>query len=266
MQHIRNVEDGSSLPMVLPSRKSITILVVDDEPQVRTTLRRGLEAEGYSVSEAASKAALLDRLEASPPVSLITLDLTLGDEDGLQLAREIRIRRNLPIIMITGRGTPIDRVTGLEHGADDYIVKPFLIREVLMRVQSVLRRYELEGGASDAEAAVGVEDERYACDAGELDVRRRILTGAGGTKVDLTDAEFDILVLFLRNPGRVLSRDDFALMLKGRRWQPTDRTIDGHIARLRKKIEPRIEDPTIIKTVWRVGYVFAGDARRLPPA
>ena len=140
----------------------IHILVVDDEPEVRLALRRGLEAEGYAVSEAGSMRALLHRLEEVPSISLITLDLMLGNEDGLLLARQIRAKRNVPIIMITARTAPMDRVTGLEHGADDYIVKPFHIREVLLRIRTVLRRYELEGKSDETAADSEAIEARYA--------------------------------------------------------------------------------------------------------
>ena len=241
----------------------IHILVVDDEPEVRLALRRGLEAEGYVVSEAGSMNALMRRLEEVPSISLITLDLMLGNEDGLLLARQIRAKRNVPIIMITARTAPMDRVTGLEHGADDYIVKPFHIREVLLRIRTVLRRYELEGKSDETAADSEAIEARYAFEAGVLDMKRRELIAPDGTNIALTDAELDILVIFLRHPGRVLSRDDITMQLKGRRWSPMDRTMDGHIARLRKKVEPQIEQPRVIKTVWGVGYVLAGDVRRL---
>ena len=240
----------------------IHILVVDDEPGMRSVLRQGLEEAGYAVSEAGRLSEVMRRIEQEPPISLITLDLMLGNEDGLLLARGIRAKRNVPIIMITALAAPVDRVTGLEHGADDYIVKPFDIREVQMRVQSVLRRYELEGDKKAADTTGDVGVERYEFEAGVLDVGRRELVASGGV-MDLTDGEFNALVLFVRNPRRVLSRDDLAMKLQGRNWSPLDRTIDGHIARLRKKIEPVIDTPRFIKTVWGVGYVFAGDVRRL---
>ncbi len=242
--------------------RPVHVLVVDDEVSVRTALCQGLSEAGYEVSEAASRASLMNRLDSEPYVDLITLDLMLGNENGLLLARQIRARCNVPIVMITGRSTPIDRVTGLEHGADDYIVKPFHIREVLMRIETVLHRYALEG-KTGVPIGSGAEDERYDIGIGTLDVHKRELGAAAGGTVPLTDAELDILVLFARNPGRVMSRDDLAMLLRGRSWSPLDRTIDGHIARLRKKIEPEIENPRLIKTVWRVGYVFVGDVRRL---
>lgn len=249
-----------------PKSERPHILIVDDQESVRTALRQGLEDEGFTVSEAADRAALLEHLEKGLAVDLITLDLNLGgslDEaqtEGLRLAREIRAKRNVPIIMITAHTEPVDRVKGLEQGADDYIVKPFHIREVVVRMRSVLRRYELE---RDSAAAARGGSERYEAEMGIVDVGRREARGKEGEPILLTDAEFDILVAFLRNPARVLSRDDLTLMLKGRMWSPNDRTLDGHIARLRKKIEPNIADPRYVKTVWRVGYVFAGDVRRL---
>lgn len=240
---------------------SIHVLVCDDEPEIRSVLRRGLESAGYAVHEAGSKAELLQRLK-TVPIDLITLDLSLGNEDGLEAAREIRSVRNVPIMMITGRSTPIDRVTGLEHGADDYISKPFHIREVLLRLRTVLRRYELEGGVVDADRVSEPGDERYEFEAGVLDAKRRELRAPGGERVPLTDAEFGLLLLFLRQPTRVLSRDEITARLKGHSWSPLDRTIDGHIARLRKKVEPGSETPRLIKNVRGVGYVFTGDIRR----
>jgi two-component system OmpR family response regulator len=250
--------------MTTLAEKPPEILVVDDEAGVRDVLRRGLEAEGYKVSEAADMAGLLVRLEAEPGVSLITLDLGLADEDGLELARAVRARRNVPIIMITARREPVDRVIGLEHGADDYIVKPFHIREVLYRVASVLRRYELEHrAAGPGKAEEPAESERYAFETGVLDVKRRECVGTDGSPLALTDAEIDLLSVLLRHPARVLSRDELMALLKGQSWSPLDRTIDGHIARLRKKIEPSLEQPRLIKSVRGVGYVFTGEVRRL---
>ena len=239
------------------------ILVVEDNRSVRSALRRALESQGYRVSEAAGRAELLERLDKEPSIALITLDLMLGNEDGLELAREVRAKRNVPIVMITARTEPMDRVVGLEHGADDYIVKPFHFREVLLRVRSVLRRYALEQSATEGAPEAETGEERYACELGTIDLKCRVVIGPNGCPLALTDAEFDILKVFLRNPRRVLSRDDLTMLLKGQEWSPLDRTLDGHIARLRKKIEPDIETPRLIKTVWRVGYVFTGDVQRV---
>lgn len=243
---------------------AIRILIVDDEPAVRAGLRTGLEAEGFVVSEAGGEAQMRERLEREPDIALITLDLKLGQSNGLELARTIRAERNIPIVMVTALGAPIDRVTGLEHGADDYIVKPFHIREVVMRLRHVLRRYELEGQHPDREPAKTDEHEheQYRFETGSVDARLRTLTAADGTPIELTTAELDLLLVFLRHPGRVMTRDDIMLHLKGRQWSPIERTVDGHIARLRKKIEPDIARPRLIKTVWRVGYVFTGEVSR----
>lgn len=202
----------------------------------------------------------MDCLAQPDPIDLITLDVMLGHEDGLALLSEIRTTRNIPIILITARVTPVDRVKGLEHGADDYIVKPFHFREVLLRIHAVLRRYAPQPDIDGSDGVGG--GEIYGWGAGFLDVKRRELQTKAGERVLLTDAEFDILVAFLRNPARVLSRDELSMLTKGRSWSPQDRTLDGHVGRLRKKIEPDGAEPTYIKTVWRVGYIFTADVTR----
>lgn len=246
------------MPPSESAKSSIRILVVDDEPAIRSILRSGLEAEGYAVSEAGSKAELLCYLETTP-IDLITLDLDLGGEDGLQLALEVRAQRNVPIVMITAKGDPIDRVRGLEQGADDYIVKPFHIQEVLLRIHSVRRRYELEVGSKSAGNGAGDAKECYKFEIGKLDVARRELSTARGELINLTDIEFDLLVNFLRRPARILSRDELMHLLKGRDWAPEDRTIDGYVARLRRKIDSQSEAPRLIKSVRGIGYVFTGE-------
>lgn len=236
-----------------------TILIVDDEPEVRTLLRTGLEGEGFSVLEAADGSqatALIERV----PISLVTLDLKLGGEDGLKVARELRTAKNVPIIMITGKGDAIDRVVGLELGADDYIPKPFLMREVVARVRAVLRRYMAAGGAAIATAEP--DGERYNFDGWSVDIPRREVRDPSGELRDLTTAEFNLLALFLQKPGRVLSRDEIMDLLKGHDWTPMDRSIDALVARLRKKLEPDSERPNLVKTVRGVGYVFAGSVKR----
>jgi len=243
-------------------RPAIRVLVVDDEPGIRTLLRTGLETAGFAVSEAGGRASLLQCLNTQP-VDLITLDLDLAGEDGLQLARLIREQRNVPIIMITGKGGPVDRVAGLEQGADDYIVKPFHIQEVLLRIRAVLRRYQLEANAESGRATVDPPEESYRFDGGILDCKRRELSSAHGEPVRLTDAEFDLLAIFVRRPARILSRDELAALLKGRNWSPEDRTIDWHVARLRKKIDSDGEMPRLIRSVRGVGYVLTADVQRL---
>lgn len=243
------------------SRKtSQQILIVDDEPEIRTLLREGLEAEEFGVLEARNSAEAEAHL-ASQAVDLMTLDLKLGGEDGLKLARDLRARRNTPIIMITGKGEPLDRIVGLELGADDYITKPFVMREVVARVRAVLRRY-LNAETEVVQSAVR-DGKRFSFDGWVVDVTRRAVRDATGADSPLTTAEFNLLVIFLERPGRVLSRDEIMDLLKGHDWTPMDRSIDGLVARLRKKIEPESERPQLVKTVRGVGYAFTGTVKRL---
>jgi DNA-binding response OmpR family regulator len=229
------------------------ILIVDDEPEVRTLLRAGLEAEGFVVVEAGN-GAQADAHLAARPISLLTLDL--------KLARDLRAKRNTPIIMITGKGDAIDRVVGLELGADDYIAKPFLMREVVARVRAVLRRYQASeiGVPPEAPASDGPQ---FVFDGWTMDTRRREVRTPDGLSCDLTTAEFNLLAILIQRPGRVLSRDELMDLLKGHDWTPMDRSIDGLVARLRRKIEPESERPQLVKTVRGVGYVFAGNVKRL---
>ncbi len=237
------------------------ILIVDDEPEVRTLLRTGLEGEGFEVVEAADGRQALTVIEAEH-IDLVTLDLKLGGEDGLKVARDLRAARNTPMIMITGKGDAVDRIVGLELGADDYIPKPFLMREVIARIRAVLRRYA--AGAESAAAATGAGGgQRYGFDGWIVDPARREVRGPAGDVRDLTTAEFNLLAVFVQKPGRVLSRDELMDLLKGHDWTPMDRSVDALVARLRKKLEPDNERPQLVKTVRGIGYVFAGDVRRL---
>jgi DNA-binding response OmpR family regulator len=239
----------------------VRVLIVDDEAEVRALLRSGLEPEGFSVSEAEDGAGLMAQLD-SKPVDLITLDVRLSGEDGFTLAREIRARHNVPIVMISGKGDMIDRVVGLELGADDYIAKPFHMREVLARIRAVLRRYATPAAEPARTAASSERSTRFTFDGWTLDPGRRELKTPEGPLCELTTAEFNLLAVLVERPGRVLSRDELMDLLKGHEWTPLDRSIDGLVARLRKKIE-RGECPQLVKTVRGVGYVFAGQVRRL---
>jgi DNA-binding response OmpR family regulator len=239
----------------------IRVLIVDDEAEVRALLRAGLEPEGIEVLEAKDGAGLMAHLDAQP-VDLVTLDVRLGGEDGFTLAREVRAKRNVPIVMISGKGEMIDRVVGLELGADDYIAKPFHMREVLARIRAVLRRYTPIAPEPGKPTGATERSTRYAFDGWTLDPVRREVKTPEGTLCELTTAEFNLLAVLVERPGRVLSRDDLMDLLKGHDWTPLDRSIDGLVARLRKKVE-RGEVPQLIKTVRGVGYVFAGEVRRL---
>jgi two-component system, OmpR family, response regulator len=232
-----------------------TVLVVEDEPEVRGVLRHALQTEGFAVLEATSGPDALKAL-GEMQVDLVTLDLKLEHSDLLQLAREMRAIRNVPLVMITGKDSQFDRIAGLEHGADDYIVKPFNLRETMLRIQNVLKRYEPPLVPTETG---GPAPGARAFDHCVLDLVKRELRSSDGDLIDLTDVEFRLLALFVENPARVLSRDELARAVQGHDWSPLDRTLDGHVARLRRKLEGTVDEPRLIKSVRGVGYVFAGD-------
>jgi DNA-binding response OmpR family regulator len=206
--------------------------------------------------EAGAKDEALKAIGATK-VDLVTLDLKLGDTNGLELAKEIRAIRNVPLVMITGKESQIDRIVGLEHGADDYIVKPFNLRETMLRIHNVLKRYaaplDSSGGGGGASGSLRAFNHCV------LDLVKRELRSGDGDLIDLTEAEYRLLALFVENPARVLSRDEIARAVQGRDWSPLDRTVDGHVARLRRKLEGSTDEPRIIKSVRTVGYVFAAE-------
>ncbi len=242
---------------VMSEGHNVNILVVDDDQKVRLLLRRCFEGEGFQVAEAARGADVLPALEGRT-FDLITLDLTLPDTDGLAVARAVRERSRVPIIMVTGKGDLIDRVIGLEVGADDYISKPFHLREVLARVRAVLRRTAAEANAATGAAVRETKSARTRLhfDRWELDPDMRELRDASGALCPLTTAEFSLLSIFVEHANRVLTRDQIMDLLKGHEWSPLDRSIDNLVARLRKKIEAVPDDPTLVKTVRGLGYVF----------
>lgn len=233
-----------------------TILIVDDDPNIQEVLYDYLNDRGYEVYLAENGIVMREKL-AMRNVDVVLLDITLPGEDGLSLARDLRNRKNqLGIIMITGSGEVIDRVLGLEMGADDYIVKPFELREVLARIKSVLRRYqfnpERQPGENEKDASRGtVQFGEYM-----LDLDRRQLYHANGKEFPITQMEFDLLSVFSSCPNRVLSRDQILDLTQNREWDPYDRSIDIRIARLRRKIEQDPSNPQIIKTVRGAGYIF----------
>jgi DNA-binding response OmpR family regulator len=225
-----------------------TILVVEDEAKVRALLRRTLEADGATVLEASDGAAARAALADHSP-DLVTLDLNLEGSDGLDIARDLRRVSTVPIIMISGKGDVIDRVVGLELGADDYIAKPFHVREVLARVKSVLRR---NGRASGP----GANGSALRLDGLALDLDRMEVRGRDGAPCDVTTADVRLLRAFVDHPMRPLSRDRLMDLTQGTDWSPLDRAIDNQVARLRKKIERDPSDPRLIRTVRGVGYML----------
>jgi DNA-binding response OmpR family regulator len=240
------------------------VLIVDDEPRIRAMLRRYLGDQGFRVSEAADGAALRAVLEREA-VDLVLLDLVMPGEDGLALARVIRQRGETPIIMLSGKGDLIDRVVGLEAGADDYITKPFELREVLARIRTVLRRAAPRPAApaaapppaAAAAPAAPAEPEALAFQGWRMDLVKRELHRADGDAVVLTAGEFDLLRVFALHPNRVLSRAQLLDLVKGRDWAAFDRAVDTQVGRLRKKVESDPANPSLIKTVRGGGYIFA---------
>jgi len=233
------------------------VLIVDDDQRIRTMLRRYLVEEGFRISEAADGGAMRAALDRER-VDLVLLDLMMPGEDGLSLARHVRQRSDIPIIMLTGKGDLIDRVAGLEAGADDYIAKPFHLREVLARIRTVLRRGRASAApAASSEAASAGAQESLAFQGWRLDLVRRELRRSDGELVPLTTGEFELLRVFAGHPNRVLARDQLMNLVKGQEWAAYDRAVDAQIVRLRKKIEADPAKPALIKTVRGAGYVFA---------
>lgn len=230
------------------------IAVVDDEADITRLLAGYLGGRGFRTSELHSGRALMALMSADPP-DLVLLDLGLPGEDGFVIARQLREHWTCGLVIVTGRGDAVDKVVGLEVGADDYVTKPFDLRELLARVKAVLRR-TVTAVASGPVAAAPVVHERLCFSAWVVDVATRSLLDATGQTVVLTGGEFDLLCVFARNPGRVLSRDFLLERTRGREAGPFDRTIDVQVARLRRKLEADAEDPQIIKSVRGAGYLF----------
>jgi DNA-binding response OmpR family regulator len=230
------------------------IVVVDDEPDLRAMVQGYLLRHGFAVSQA-SGGAELRALMAERPVDLAILDVNMPGEDGVTLARELRRNGPLGIIMLTANGDPVDRVVGLEVGADDYVTKPFDPRELLARVRSVLRRAaapaEAAGRAGPATLGTEVRVGR-----GILNLDQRRLYDLDGAEIPLTAMEFDLLQAFVRRPNRVLSRDQLLELAHNKEAEAFDRSIDTRILRLRQKVEADPSKPESIKTVRGAGYVF----------
>ena len=227
------------------------ILVVDDHREIRELVSRALSKEGFRVSTAADGRAMR-RLLADSRIDLILLDLMLPGEDGLSLCRSIRADSNVPIIMLTAKGDEVDRIVGLEMGADDYLPKPFSSRELVARIKAVLRRSHEPAQAVDA----GERPKRYRFERWTLDTGSRELLRADGVAVPLSTGEYDLLIAMVERPQRVLNRDQLLDLARGRSVAGLDRSIDTQVSRLRKKLELDPADPKIIKTVWGGGYTF----------
>ncbi len=229
----------------------VHIAVVDDERDIRDTVAEYLEMNGYKVSKADGGPALR-KLAEQGRVDLAVLDVTMPGEDGLSIARWLREHSGAGVIMLTARDSVIDRVVGIEMGADDYVTKPFDLRELLARVKAVLRRV---GRAAALETSNGYREVRFgAC---RLDLDGHKLYGPDGGEIPLTAMEFDLLQAFAERPNRVLTRDQLLDLAHNRDFEPFDRSIDIRIARIRRKIETDPAKPAVIKTVRGAGYLFS---------
>lgn len=227
-----------------------TIAIVDDDAVTRETLKSYLSEEGFDVLQARSAEELKALLETRA-IDLLLLDIRLPRQDGLTLTRELRAASDIGIILVSSRGDKLDRIIGLEMGADDYIAKPFEPREVLARVRNLLRR--LDAPARER------EDRKRCFEGWTLYVDRMQLADPGGATVRLTGAEFELLSTFVCNAGRVLSRDYLLTVTTRRKNEASDRTIDSLVRRLRQVVEADPKAPRLIITVHGSGYLFAGD-------
>ena len=230
------------------------ILLVEDDSAIAEMLAESLAEAGFSV-EAVGSGAEMDQALRRAAVDLILLDVLLPGEDGLSICRRLRASTAVPIIMVTALGHEVDRIIGLEIGADDYVAKPFNTRELIARIRALLRR------ARPAAARGGARSYRFA--GWRLYPAERQLTSAEGVRVTTTSAEFDLLLAFCQNPGRILSRDQLLELTHGGLAGPIERSVDVHVSRIRQKIEPDPRDPTLIKTVRLGGYVFTPEVEAL---
>ena len=228
------------------------VLAIDDDPAMRELIADYLGENELRVTAVATGTEM-DKVLAEQAIDVVVLDLRLAGEDGMQLAKKLRETSEIPIIIVSGRKDEADRVMGLELGADDYITKPFSSRELLARVRAVLRRYQT---AKEVLPARNEKRRAYRFAEWELNLRTRRLTGAGGTRVDLTNGEFSLLEAFCAAPQRVLSREQLLDLSRLHNAEVYDRSIDVQILRLRRKIETDPSQPEYIKTERGAGYVF----------
>ena len=232
------------------------ILVVDDDREIRTLLSEYLASNGFRTLAAADGTAMWKALDTAR-VDLIVLDLMMPGEDGLTLCRTLRARSNVPVIMLTARGQPIDRIVGLEMGADDYLAKPFEPRELMARIRSVLRRTEALPPNLEASEATRMQFAGWT-----LELTARHLINPQGVIVVLSGAEFRLLKVFLEHAKRVLSRDQLLNLTQGRDADPFERSIDLQVSRVRQKLGEDARDPQLIKTVRNEGYVLTADVKK----
>ncbi|GAB0056203.1 Aerobic respiration control protein ArcA [Candidatus Magnetaquicoccaceae bacterium FCR-1] len=227
------------------------LLIVEDDTVTRELLAACFEKEGYAVSRAENGAAMWEILQEQA-IDLVLMDINLPDDDGFSLTRALRRRSEIGIILVTARKEDVDRIIGLELGADDYVVKPFNDRELLIRVKNLLRRTRKQRREEDASIT------RHLFNGWTLDTERRRLTSPEGEVVPLTNGEYLLLSVFVRKPGRVFTRDQLLEAVSSRDWMPSDRTIDVMVNRLRRKLNESAM-PRMLVTVHGVGYQFLSE-------
>lgn len=236
-----------------PLNEKLKVLVVDDDPEISSMLSRYLQSQGLDVQIAENGAQVRAALDP-PDFDVVLLDLGLPDMDGLGLMRELRSCWSGPVIIVSGRGESVERVVGLELGADDYVSKPFDLRELLARIRSVLRRAQPIPSAQTLQV--------FTFDGMSLNIAARQLTGRTGEDISLTTGELDLLLVFVQRPHQVLSRDQLMNAIHGRDAGPFDRAIDVQVGRLRRKLELDPDSPRLIKSVRGAGYLFASSVRQ----
>ena len=234
---------------------ALHIAILDDEVEITLLLANYLQSHGYRVTQVHNGRSLMALLPADPP-ALVLLDLGLPGEDGFSIARRLREHWRCGLVIVTGRGDSVDKVVGLEVGADDYVTKPFDLRELLARIKAVLRRTTPGEGVVPAPSATAAQRPTLRFAGWKLDIAARRVTGPHGRDVALSAGEFDLLCAFAEHAGRVLSRDFLLEHTRGREAGPFDRTIDVQVGRLRKKLEADAEDPQLIKSVRGAGYIL----------
>jgi DNA-binding response OmpR family regulator len=243
---------GESQTGIIPAMAGERVLIVDDDAEIRETTGEYLSGHGFRTVLARDGREMRAACAEALP-DLVLLDLNLPGEDGLSLTRWLRAHYDVPIIMVTGAGEVVDRVVGLELGADDYLAKPFDPRELRARLKSVLRRTKERPAAA---AAGGAAPRRVKVGRCTLDLETHQLTDAAGAELPITGMEFDLLRVFVEHANRVLSRDQLLTLTRNREWEPFDRSIDIRIARLRRKLEADPAKPAVIRTVRGAGYMF----------
>lgn len=236
--------------------------MLDDEVGITQLLANYLQGHGFRATQTHDGRSLMSLMN-SDPADLVLLDLGLPGEDGFSIARSLRDNWQCGLVIVSGRGDSVDKVVGLEVGADDYVTKPFDLRELVARVKAVLRRMESRPKAAAMEAPQAPPSSALSFAGWLLDPPARRLTNPQGEEVMLTAGEFDLLCTLARHPGRVLSRDFLLVETRGREAAPFDRTIDVRVGRLRKKIEADMENPQLIKSVRGVGYILVAPVTRV---